>query len=460
MTPEERAAVGKEARSRVPRSAHGSWAPAADRPDPVATLRAQESYRIASLLPLRYERMLVSPFTFYRGAAAIMAADLAGTPDSGLRVQACGDAHLANFGAFASPERRMVFDINDFDETLPGPWEWDVKRLATSIAIAAQDREFTDAEVAAATLAAVEGYRTAMNEFAEMRNIEVWYASIVSEELIARLEVDLSAEVANRVSKKVGKATGKNSLRAFAKLTEVVDGQVRIANDPPVLVRMADILGEQSDFDMTGQIERWLRMYGQSLQRDRRHLLESFRVVDIGRKVVGVGSVGTRCWIALMLGRDDADPLFLQLKQATASVLEPFVGRSTFANSGQRVVEGQRLMQTASDIFLGWDRIPNAAGEEHDFYVRQLWDGKYSVDLDVIMPAPLRIYAGICGWTLARAHARSGDRIAIASYLGAGDRFDRAILDFALAYAQQNERDYAVARAAAESGALPVGPGT
>lgn len=460
MTPEERAAVGKDARSRAPRSAHGDWVPAADRPDPVATLRGQESYRIASLLPLRYERMLVSPFTFYRGAAAIMAADLDGTPDSGLRVQACGDAHLANFGAFASPERRMVFDINDFDETLPGPWEWDVKRLATSITIAAQDREFTDAEIAAATLAAVEGYRTAMNEFAAMRNIEVWYASLDSAELIARLEADLSSQVAQKVGKRVSKATGKNSLRAFEKLTEVVDGQVRIANDPPVLVRMVDILGEQSDYDLTGQIERWLRMYGRSLQRDRRHLLETFRVVDIGRKVVGVGSVGTRCWIALMLGRDDADPLFLQLKQATASVLEPYVGRSTFANSGQRVVEGQRLMQTASDIFLGWDRIPNAAGEEHDFYVRQLWDGKYSVDLDTILPASLRAYAEICGWTLARAHARSGDRIAIAAYLGSGDRMDRAILDFALAYAQQNERDYAVARAAAESGALPVGPGT
>ena len=460
MTPEERAAVGKDARSRAPRSAHGEWAPSADRPDPVATLRGQESYRIASLLPLRYERMLVSPFTFYRGAAAIMAADLDGTPDSGLRVQACGDAHLANFGAFASPERRMVFDINDFDETLPGPWEWDVKRLATSITIAAQDREFTDAEIAAATLAAVEGYRTAMNEFAAMRNIEVWYASLDSAELIARLEADLSSQVAQKVGKRVTKATGKNSLRAFEKLTEVVDGQVRIANDPPVLVRMVDILGEQSDYDLTGQIERWLRMYGRSLQRDRRHLLETFRVVDIGRKVVGVGSVGTRCWIALMLGRDDADPLFLQLKQATASVLEPYVGRSTFANSGQRVVEGQRLMQTASDIFLGWDRIPNAAGEEHDFYVRQLWDGKYSVDLDTILPASLRVYAEICGWTLARAHARSGDRIAIAAYLGSGDRMDRAILDFALAYAQQNERDYAVARAAAESGALPVGPGT
>jgi len=460
MTPEDRAAVGKDARSRAPRSAHGAWAPAADRPDPVATLRGQESYRIASLLPLRYERMLVSPFTFYRGAAAVMAADLAGTPDSGLRVQVCGDAHLANFGAFASPERRMVFDINDFDETLPGPWEWDVKRLATSIAIAAQDREFTDAEVAAATLAAVEGYRKAMNEFAAMRNIAVWYASLDSAQLLPRLEANLSSDSVQRVAKRVSKATGKNSLRAFEKLTEVVDGHVRIANDPPVLVRMADILGEQSDYDLTGQIERWLRMYGRSLQRDRRHLLESFRVVDIGRKVVGVGSVGTRCWIALMLGRDDSDPLFLQLKQATSSVLEPFVGRSTFANSGQRVVEGQRLMQTASDIFLGWDRIPNAAGEEHDFYVRQLWDGKFSVDLDTIQPVPLRIYADVCGWTLARAHARSGDRIAIAAYLGTGDRFDRAILDFALAYAQQNECDYTVARAAAESGALPVGPGT
>ncbi|MFM8237426.1 MAG: DUF2252 domain-containing protein [Actinomycetota bacterium] len=460
MTPEERVVIGKDARNAAPRSAHADWTPAVDRPDPITTLRAQETNRVPELLPLRYQRMLASPFTFYRGAAAVMAADLSGTPDSGLPVQCCGDAHLANFGAFASPERRMVFDINDFDETLPGPWEWDVKRLAASMTIAAQDRAFTEAEMTATTLATVAGYREAMRQFAGMRNLDVWYAQRDAPAIVEQLQAEVSAAAARRVERRVAKAEGKNSLRAFERLTERVDGELRIANDPPVVMRMADILGDRSDFDLTAQIARWIRMYGRSLQRDRRHLLESYRVVDIARKVVGVGSVGTRCWIALLLGRDDTDPLFLQLKQASASVLEAQVGRSTFANSGQRVVEGQRIMQTASDIFLGWDRIQNAAGEEHDFYIRQLWDGKFSVDLETIEPPALRVYGGLCGWTLARAHARSGDRIAIASYLGSGDRFDRAILDFSVAYAAQNERDYAAACAARDEGRLPVESGS
>ena len=459
-TPAERARMGREARRAVPRSSHAGWTPPADRRDIVGTLLAQAETRVPELVPVRHERMLVSPFTFYRGAAAIMAADLASTPATGIRVQCCGDAHLANFGGFQSPERLMVFDINDFDETTPGPWEWDVKRLAASFVIAARDLALDDADAATAVLSAVRAYREAMRSFAAMGALDVWYARLDAERVIAQWGSAAPKGATKRLQRTIAKAESKNRLKAFAKLTERVDGEVRFVSDPPLLVRAADLFADSGLDDFDEQMRQWLLSYSKTLQHERRRLLEQYRVVDFARKVVGVGSVGTRCWVALLIGRDESDPLFLQVKQAEQSVLEPFVGKSGYAENGQRVVEGQLLVQAASDIFLGWNRATGPDGLPRDFYVRQLWDGKLSPDLTTFDASRLRVYAEMCGWTLARAHARSGDRFAIAGYLGASDVFDRAIVEFANAYAAQNERDHATARAAADEGRLPVSGGS
>jgi uncharacterized protein (DUF2252 family) len=448
-----RVARGRAARSEVPRSSLGAWDAPTVRADPVELLQRQETTRVPDLVPIRHERMLASAFSFYRGAAVIMAADLAAGPQSGLRVQAVGDAHLANFGGFASPERRMVFDINDFDETAPGPFEWDVKRLAASFEIACRAREFGQKDARVTVLNAVRGYREAMADFAGMSNLAVWYARLDVETAIARWSNDVSPDDVKRLQRNVAKAQGKDSMKALNKLTHVVDGDYRILSDPPLVVRLADLLSVSE----ANQVSEWLherfREYRRSLQPDRRHLLETYRIVDFARKVVGVGSVGTRCWILLMLGKDDQDPLFLQVKEAEASVLEPYAGKSGFASHGQRVVEGQRLLQASGDIMLGWTRALGLDGVERDFYVRQLWDWKLSADLETMTPAVMKVYAQICGWTLARGHARSGDRLAIAAYLGSGDVFDRAIADFSVSYADQNQRDFETATAALSSSA-------
>ena len=458
MEPEESIAFGRAARARVPRSSHAEWRPAPDRPDPVGVLLTQATTRQQDLVPLRHTRMLESPFAFYRGGAAIMAADLAQTPSSGIEVQCCGDAHLANFGGFQSPERTMVFDINDFDETLPGPWEWDVKRLAASLVLASRSREFGDAVARAAVAQAVGRYREAMRAFAAMRNLDVWYARLDMNGIIERWGANVSKARIARMERNVEQARAKNSLKAFAKLTERVEGTVRIRHDPPLVERFEAFLPPGEAVDLTDRARLWVSTYRRTLEPDRRRVLDGFRIVDFARKVVGVGSVGTRCWVALLVGRDHDDPLFLQVKEAEASVLEPYLGKSKHTNHGQRVVAGQRLMQAASDIFLGWARAEGPDGRPRDFYLRQLWDGKLSADLTTIEPGVLPIYGQMCSWTLARAHARSGDRIAIASYLGAGDAFDRAIVEFALAYADQTTRDFDAARAAAQAGVLATVP--
>jgi len=459
-TPEERRARGKAARSSAPRSSHGTFNPAPDRPDPVALLESQAASRVAELVPIRYGRMLVSPFTFYRGAALIMASDLSTTADSGLRVQACGDAHLANFGVFGSPERRLIFDINDFDETAPGPWEWDVKRLVTSLEIAGRANGHDEEQRRRVVLGATEAYRISMMGFAQMTNLEVWYAHMDFEEQFEQFKRTRPAKAVKETAKAIAKARTRDSMQALDKFTEVVDGEPRIINQPPLIMRLADLAANRAELealDVEKEIEGILDGYKQTLPSDRAHLLSTYEYVDTALKVVGVGSVGTRAWILLMLGRDGEDPLFLQAKEAQASVLEQFVGRSEYNNAGQRVVAGQRLMQTASDIFLGWHRIKSPAdGKERDYYVRQLRDWKGSADLDNIDPSRLFMYGRLCAWTLAKAHARSGDRIAISAYLGNGDTFDRAIARFATAYADQNEKDYAELKAAADSGRIEV----
>jgi uncharacterized protein (DUF2252 family) len=451
MDSAERAATGKAARSAAPRTSHGAWEPAEDREDPVAILERQALTRVPGLVPIRYGRMAASPFAFFRGAAAVMAADLARTPVSGLRVQVCGDAHLSNFGAYAAPDRRLVFDLNDFDETLPGPWEWDVKRLAASFAIAGRESGLKRKQ-RAAVLATVAGtYRDAMRAFASLRNLEVWYARLDVESVLGQVEEDAPKEEVKRVRKNIGKARSKDSLRALEKLTETVDGEVRFRSEPPLLVPGEELVKAESGFDVAALLDKVLGAYRESLVPDRRHLLDGYTFRQIARKVVGVGSVGTRAWVVLLTGSDDQDPLFLQAKEAEASVMERFVGASRFRNHGRRVVEGQRLMQAASDIFLGWCPASGLEGER-DFYVRQLWDWKRSAEVERLSPQGLEVYARMCGWTLARAHARSGDRIAIAAYLGAGDAFDGAIAGFAEAYADCNERDHEALLAAIDSG--------
>jgi uncharacterized protein (DUF2252 family) len=429
--------------------------PAAGRPDPVALIEQQNATREPDLVPVRHGRMMVSPFTFYRGGAKIMTADLRHIPRAGLDVQLCGDAHLSNFGVFASPERTLLFDLNDFDETLPGPFEYDVARLAASFVIAARNNGFTSADARAVATAAVAGYRTSMRSFAQMRTLDVWYSRLDAEEVLARADAATKSrrKAVERGEKMLQKARTKDSLQALSKLTEVVDGQHRIVSDPPVVVPARDLLANYdiSPDEIRPALQELLRAYRATLTSDRRHLLERFELVDLARKVVGVGSVGTRAWIALLRGRDGDDPLFLQVKEASRSVLEDHLPKSRYRQPGERVVAGQRLMQAASDIFLGWTK-----GVETDrfYYWRQLRDMKASTDVESMVPEGMAFYAGICAWTLARAHARSGDPVAIASYLGGGDRFDRAMTDFSERYADQNERDYVAFTDAIRSGRL------
>jgi uncharacterized protein (DUF2252 family) len=415
---------------------------------------------VQELLPIRYGRMAVSPFTFFRGAALVMAGDLSGTPLSGLVAQLCGDAHLSNFGLFASPERRLVFDVNDFDETLPGPWEWDVKRLAASLEIAGRENGYPTKQRRQIVVAAVGAYRQAMRRFSAMTNLEVWYAHGDVSDLRAQIDKQLDATRRKNLARNLAKARTKDHLQAFSKLTTVVDGELQIVAEPPLIERLADLLPDTAERGrLVDQIQELLEDYRSTLETDRQKLLGQYRPVDMARKVVGVGSVGTRCWIVLMLGRDEHDPLFLQAKEAEPSVLEKFLGASEYSHAGQRVVAGQRLMQATSDVFLGWQRTTGIDGQVRDFYVRQLRDWKGSADIEAMVPAGMLPYGQLCGWTLARAHARSGDRIAIAAYLGAGDTFDRAVGEFASAYADQNERDYGALVEAIASGRVTAQPG-
>ena len=453
FTVEERESRGKTARGEVPRSVHAVWEPPSDRRGPVELLEEQAQTRVQELVPLRYGRMLVSPFTFYRGAAYLMASDLSGLPRTGLLTQLCGDAHLSNFGGFAAPDRRLLFSINDFDETLPGPFEWDVKRLVASFEVAGRDRGFDDKRRTSINLEAGRAYRKAMTGFATEGNFDMWYRRFDIEELLAQAAPMGTSKQVKRAEKNIAKARTKGSLKAFSKLTELVDGEPRIISDPPTIEPIEEVAGDAAA-SIEGHLRGIMRSYRRTLAGDRRHLLERYRYVHAARKVVGVGSVGTRAWIMLLLGRDEGDPLFLQFKEAEASVLEPFLGKSDFANHGQRVVEGQRLIQAASDIVLGWTRADDLEGVTRDFYVRQLWDAKWSALVELMEPSALRYYAKLCGTELARAHARAGDAIAIASYLGANDAFERAVAVFAESYANQNERDYDALKQAVESGRI------
>jgi uncharacterized protein (DUF2252 family) len=464
LTVAERIARGKAARSEAPRSGHGKWEPAADRPDPIALLEEQAASRIPELVPVRYGRMLVSPFAFFRGGALIMAADLAATPRSGVNVQLCGDAHLSNFGVFASPERQMLFDINDFDETLPGPWEWDVKRLAASIEVLGRERGFAAADRRGVVTACVREYRELMRQTAEMRELDAWYAHIDIDRVLELVRVEvrdnrLSRLEARRAKKDVAKARTRDHLRAFSRLTREVDGELQIVADPPLVVPLNDLVGPGTARGETDEMMRSLIVsYRESLAHAH-HPIEEYDYLDTARKVVGVGSVGTGAWIHLFMGRDDQDPLFLQSKEAQPSVLERFVGRSEYSHNGHRVVVGQSLMQAATDIFLGWLRVEGLDGQTRDYYVRQLHDWKGSAEVERLLVSGATLYARLCGATLARAHARWGDRIAIASYLGKGDAFDRAVADFASAYADQNDLDYEVFAEAVRSGKLTAETG-
>jgi uncharacterized protein (DUF2252 family) len=463
---DERQALGKQARDHTPTSSHAGWAAATDRPDPVGLLEEQNVTREPDLVPVRHGRMLVSPFTFYRGTAKIMAADLDGTPTSGLQVQLCGDAHLSNFGAFGSPERRLLFDLNDFDETLPGPFEYDVKRLAASFTIAARNNGFGKADARAATRESVVAYREAMTGFAAMGTMDTWYAHLAEDELLSGVQsaaaeaskaskkaAKAAKQVAKTARKSAAKARTRDSLQALSKLGELVDGQYRIVSQPPIVVPARDLTatyGMSAD-QLEEVIREQFRAYRATLRDDQRRLLERFQLVDMARKVVGVGSVGARAFIVLLQGRDQQDPLFLQVKEATASVLEGHLPKSRYKQHGERVVQGQRMMQAASDIFLGWTKGHDA---NRNYYWRQLRDMKASAEVEAMVPGALALYARICGWTLARAHARSGDPIAIAAYLGADDQFDRSIGDFARRYADQNELDYQAFADAIQSGRL------
>jgi uncharacterized protein (DUF2252 family) len=454
LSPAQRANRGRAARSAVPRSSHGAYEPGAQRPDPIGILEAQAATRVPELVPIRYGRMLSSPFAFYRGAAAIMASDLAATPRSGFTVQCCGDAHLSNFGLFGSPERRLIFDVNDFDETLPGPWEWDVKRLAASIAVAGRERGYTGRERARIVLATVAEYRRLMARLAGARDLEVWYTRVDIDTLGPALAAQVDASTRKQAGKLAAKARTRDSMDALSKLTRTVDGVPRIVSKPPLIVSL-DELAEGARDEALVLLRGVMQEYRGTLQDDRRVLLDSYELADFARKVVGVGSVGTQAWIALLLGRDPRDALFLQIKEAQPSVYEALLGASEYANGGQRVVEGQRLMQATSDIFLGWlSSAQSADGLSRDFYVRQLRDWKGSADVDRMTAEALTAYGRLCGATLARAHARSGDRIAIAAYLGTGQTFDQAMVAFVEAYADQNERDYSALTDAVTSGRI------
>ncbi|MFF2388530.1 DUF2252 domain-containing protein [Agromyces sp. NPDC058104] len=458
-----RAELGRAARRRVPRDSPAHWSPAPDRPDPVGLLEEQAATRVPELVPIRHARMLTSAFAFFRGAALIMAADLASMPVSGLIVQLCGDAHLSNFGVFGTPERRLVFDINDFDETLPGPWEWDVARLAASCEVAGRHRGFGAKERRSIALAAARGYREQMTHAAESRVLDAWYDRLDAEQFLALVQAEhradhVDSKQVKRAEAGLAKARTRDSIRAASKLVGVVDGELRIMADPPLIVPLEDLRPEgRSAEDDERELRRLLRDYQATLPLAR-HPLAEYRYAHMARKVVGVGSVGMRAWILLLRGRDDDDRLLLQAKQAEASVLERFLPQSEFAHHGERVVRGQRLMQAASDLCLGWQRVTGHDGVERDYTVRQLHDWKGSTDLEAMPPDAVRLYARICGATLARAHARSGDRVAIAAYLGSSDRFDRAIAEFAAVYAEQNERDHRALLDAVASGRLEAAP--
>jgi len=464
LTVEERRAAGREARKAAPRKSHGSWTPAADRPDPIALLRAQDEDRMEDLVPIRWGRMSASPFAFYRGSAALMAADLAPLPRTDLTVQLCGDAHLANFGLYGSPERELLFDVNDFDETLPGPFEWDLKRLAASFVIATRHNGLGEDVARETALAAARSYREHITAYAEMRELDVWYSRVVADELLQTVRTDTASKAGRKgvgvskaqikaglkaTEKTFAKARGRDSLQAAGKLTEIVDGKRRIVDQPPLIMHLEILEDAKNTHSLFEQ-------YKATLEDDRRELVERYQIADIARKVVGVGSVGTRCIIVLLLGRDTDDPLFLQVKQAGPSVLEPYLGRSKFTHAGHRVVAGQRLTQAASDIFLGW--MTGKPGGR-PFYWRQLRDMKGSVDTELLKAPGLEILATLCGWALARGHARSGRRIAIASYLGVSDRFEQGIADFARSYADQAEKDYEALAKAIKQGKIPVETG-
>ncbi|HEX6758865.1 MAG TPA: DUF2252 domain-containing protein [Propionibacteriaceae bacterium] len=464
LSPEERAAEGKAARAKAPLEAHADFQPRKTR-DPVALLLSQAETRVPDLVPIRHGRMLVSPFTFYRGAALVMAADLDTTPTPGLQTQLCGDAHLSNFGAYASPERQLVFDINDFDETLPGPFEWDVKRLAASFVVAGRDNGFTRKQYRKATLAAVESYRTAMRAFAAQPILSVWYAHLNMEQAIAEYKSSLSVrQLKERKARlkateaALAKARTRDSLQAIGKLTTIVDGKRQIISDPPLIVGLDDMVDVDHEA-VRGRLGTLIATYRNTLQSDRRVLLDHFTLTDIAHKVVGVGSVGTRAWILLLEGGIEAEVLVLQAKQAGPSALADYAGESEYGNDGERVVAGQHLMQASSDIFLGWLRARPMGNRNQDYYLRQLRDWKMSAEVEDMIPAGMQIYARWCGWTLARAHARSGDRIAIAAYLGNSAKFDNAIADFAETYADQNERDHAAMAAAVADGRVEAQSG-
>ncbi len=439
----EDAARGRAARAQVPRSAHAEWRPAEDREDPIAILRRQAETRVAELLPIRYGRMVASPFAFFRGAAAVMAVDLARTPDAGLTVQLCGDAHISNFGGFAAPDRRLVFGPNDFDETLPGPWEWDVKRMAASIEIAGRELGLGVGRRRRTVAEAVFHYRKGMREFAAETMLQAWYERLDADQLTARFGTRLDADGRELFDRTFTKGRRKDSARAARKLTEEVDGELRFASAPPLLTPLAELEASSDPDERAAWVRGLLDAYAAGLHADRKHLFRSYRFVDMARKVVGVGSVGTRAWVFLFVSHGVGDPLVLQAKEAVASVLEPYLGSSEYANHGERVVRGQRMMQAATDIFLSWQRSSGLDGLEHDFYVRQLWDWKASADLSRMSERGLLTYVRACAWSLARSHARSGDRLAIAAYLGKGDRFDKAIAEFSARYADRNEADHA-----------------
>jgi uncharacterized protein (DUF2252 family) len=466
LTPEQRAAAGRAAREQAPLQAHAEFEPQESR-DPVGLLLSQAKTRVPDLVPIRHGRMLVSPFTFYRGAALIMAADLESTPASGLRTQLCGDAHLSNFGAYASPERRLVFDINDFDETLPGPFEWDIKRLAASFVIAGRNNGFTKKQYRKATLATVESYRTAIRDFAAQPILAVWYQHLEMAQALADYKASLTAGKSKERKARfkateaaLAKAHTRDSLQAIEKLTAVVDGKRQIITNPPLVIRGEDMTDMDTDvlFDRLGDL---VASYGKTLQSDRRHLLDHFTLTDIAHKVVGVGSVGTRAWILLLESGVEREAILLQAKEAGPSALAGYAGKSEYSNQGERVVAGQHLMQASSDIFLGWLRTRplTGGGRYRDFYLRQLRDWKLSAVIEEMVPLGMQVYAQLCGWTLARAHARAGDRIAIAAYLGNSDKFDNAIADFAEAYADQNERDYAALAGAVAAGKVEAQSG-
>jgi uncharacterized protein (DUF2252 family) len=447
-------AAGKAARDRVPLDSHREFKPAPGR-DPVALLAEQAGSRIPELVAVRYGRMLVSPFTFYRGAALPMAADLAATAAAGFRVQLCGDAHLSNFGVFGSPERRLVFDVNDFDETLPGPFEWDVKRLVASLVAAGRDNGFAAADARQVAVAAAARYRKAMREFAASPTLAVWYSHLDVDDTIARFKVRLKKSQVKKTESMAAKVRTRDSMQAVAKLTKVVDGQREIVSDPPLIVPVEDLAPDAS-YDMLRSL---VSDYMRTLPPDRQHLLGRFRLTRVARKVVGVGSVGTQAWIVLMEAEDDLDPLLLQAKQAERSVLAAYAGGSQYDNQGERVVSGQRLMQAASDIFLGWQRTTVSGLGRTDYYVRQLRDWKYSAPIERMSPGEMADYGELCGWTLARAHARTGDRFAIAAYLGGSGKFEQAVADFGVSYADQTERDHAALADAAASGLVEARTG-